>query len=93
MLSAMNGDATTWDGLSQLAFASDWEPEAAIDWSRPVQRLERPGGGADSHDETVPGSPGTSEFGHFREVLRLAWAALIACRTAILGLRRALTSG
>ena len=28
--------AMTWDGLSRIAFASDWDPEAAIDWSRPV---------------------------------------------------------
>jgi P-aminobenzoate N-oxygenase AurF len=30
-------DATTWDGLSRLAFAADWDPERAIDWSRPVE--------------------------------------------------------
>jgi hypothetical protein len=29
--------ATTWDGLSRLAFAADWDPEAAIDWSRPIE--------------------------------------------------------
>jgi hypothetical protein len=30
-------DATTWDGLSRLAFATDWDPESAIDWTRPVE--------------------------------------------------------
>jgi para-aminobenzoate N-oxygenase AurF len=34
---AERADATTWDGLSRLAFASDWDPEAAIDWSRPIE--------------------------------------------------------
>ncbi|HEX7488833.1 MAG TPA: diiron oxygenase [Anaeromyxobacteraceae bacterium] len=34
---ASRPDATTWDGLSRLAFATDWDPETAIDWSRPVE--------------------------------------------------------
>jgi hypothetical protein len=34
--SADRADATSWDGLSRLAFATDWDPETAIDWSRPV---------------------------------------------------------
>ncbi len=29
-------DATTWDGLSRIAFATDWDPDRAIDWSSPV---------------------------------------------------------
>ncbi|MCY1022514.1 ferritin-like domain-containing protein [Pyxidicoccus sp. MSG2] len=29
--------AKTWDGLSRLAFATDWNPETAIDWSRPIE--------------------------------------------------------
>jgi P-aminobenzoate N-oxygenase AurF len=35
--SAGRADATSWDGLSRLAFATDWDPETAIDWSRPVE--------------------------------------------------------
>ncbi len=34
---ADRADATTWDGLSRLAFAADWDPETTIDWSRPVE--------------------------------------------------------
>ncbi|RKG78930.1 ferritin-like domain-containing protein [Corallococcus exercitus] len=30
--------AKTWDGLSRMAFAADWNPETAIDWSRPIER-------------------------------------------------------
>jgi hypothetical protein len=30
-------NAKTWDGLSRLAFATDWNPETAIDWSRPIE--------------------------------------------------------
>ena len=37
MALAERADATTWDGLSRLAFAADWDPEAAIDWSRPIE--------------------------------------------------------
>lgn len=33
----VRADATTWDGLSRLAFAASWDPETAIDWTRPVQ--------------------------------------------------------
>lgn len=29
-------DATTWDGLSRLAFAASWDPDTSIDWRRPV---------------------------------------------------------
>lgn len=29
--------AKTWDGLSRAAFATDWNPETAIDWSRPIE--------------------------------------------------------
>jgi hypothetical protein len=32
-----HANATTWDGLSRLAFAADWDPETAIDWSRPIE--------------------------------------------------------
>ena len=35
--SAGRAHATTWDGLSRLAFATDWDPETAIDWGRPVE--------------------------------------------------------
>lgn len=35
--SSGRADATSWDGLSRLAFATDWDPETAIDWSRPVE--------------------------------------------------------
>ena len=29
--------AKTWDGLSRMAFAANWDPEAAIDWSKPIE--------------------------------------------------------
>jgi len=37
MALAERADATTWDGLSRLAFAADWDPEAVIDWSGPIE--------------------------------------------------------
>jgi hypothetical protein len=30
-------NAKTWDGLSRMAFAADWNPETAIDWNRPIK--------------------------------------------------------
>ncbi len=30
-------NAKTWDGLSRMAFAADWNPETAIDWSHPIE--------------------------------------------------------
>jgi hypothetical protein len=27
----------TWDGLSRMAFAANWDPEGAIDWNRPIE--------------------------------------------------------
>lgn len=29
--------AKTWEGLSRMAFAANWDPETAIDWSRPIE--------------------------------------------------------
>ena len=29
--------ATTWDGLSRMAFAANWDPENAIDWNQPIE--------------------------------------------------------
>jgi hypothetical protein len=29
--------AKTWDGLSRMAFAANWDPEAAINWDRPIE--------------------------------------------------------
>ncbi len=30
-------NAKTWDGLSRMAFAANWDPEGAIDWSQPIE--------------------------------------------------------
>ncbi len=30
-------DAKSWDGLSRMAFAANWDPEKAIDWNRPIE--------------------------------------------------------
>jgi len=30
-------NAKTWDGLSRMAFAADWNPETAIDWNHPIE--------------------------------------------------------
>src|ERR1700733_12247897 len=30
-------NAKTWDGLSRMAFAANWDPEGAIDWSKPIE--------------------------------------------------------
>ncbi len=30
-------NAKTWDGLSRMAFAADWNPESAIDWNHPIE--------------------------------------------------------
>jgi hypothetical protein len=29
--------ANTWDGLSRMAFAANWDPESAIDWNRSIE--------------------------------------------------------
>jgi P-aminobenzoate N-oxygenase AurF len=29
--------AKTWDGLSRMAFAANWDPEGAINWSLPIE--------------------------------------------------------
>jgi hypothetical protein len=29
--------AKTWDGLSRMAFAANWDPEGAIDWNQPIE--------------------------------------------------------
>ncbi len=29
-------NAKTWEGLSRMAFASNWDPDKAIDWDRPI---------------------------------------------------------
>ncbi len=29
--------AKTWDGLSRMAFAANWDPEAAINWNLPIE--------------------------------------------------------
>ncbi|GEJ58972.1 ferritin-like domain-containing protein [Anaeromyxobacter diazotrophicus] len=44
MTAPPDADATSWDGLSRLAFATDWDPERAVDWSRPIA----PGAARDS---------------------------------------------
>ena len=33
-------DGRTWDGLARAAFATDWDPERAIDWARPLARAD-----------------------------------------------------
>lgn len=30
-------NAKTWDGLSRMAFAANWDPESAIDWSQTIE--------------------------------------------------------
>ncbi len=30
-------NAKTWDGLSRMAFAANWDPENAIDWNQPIE--------------------------------------------------------
>ncbi len=30
-------NAKSWDGLSRMAFAANWDPEADIDWNRPIE--------------------------------------------------------
>ncbi len=30
-------NAKTWDGLSRMAFAANWDPEGAIDWNQPIE--------------------------------------------------------
>ncbi len=30
-------NAKTWDGLSRMAFAADWNPDTAIDWNHPIE--------------------------------------------------------
>ncbi len=30
-------NAKTWDGLSRMAFAANWDPESAIDWSQSIE--------------------------------------------------------
>jgi hypothetical protein len=30
-------NARTWDGLSRMAFAANWDPEKDIDWDRPIE--------------------------------------------------------
>jgi len=29
--------AKTWDGLSRMAFAANWDPEGSIDWNQPIE--------------------------------------------------------
>lgn len=29
--------ANTWDGLSRMAFAANWDPEGAINWNQPIE--------------------------------------------------------
>lgn len=29
--------ARTWEGLSRMAFAANWDPEKSIDWGRPIE--------------------------------------------------------
>src|SRR5690242_10734865 len=29
--------AKTWDGLSRMAFAANWDPETAINWNQPIE--------------------------------------------------------
>jgi hypothetical protein len=29
--------AKTWDGLSRMAFAADWNPETAVNWNQPIE--------------------------------------------------------
>jgi hypothetical protein len=29
--------AKTWDGLSRMAFAANWDPDTAINWDRPIE--------------------------------------------------------
>jgi hypothetical protein len=33
-------DGGSWDGLARAAFATDWDPESAIDWERPLARAD-----------------------------------------------------
>ncbi len=30
-------NAKTWDGLSRMAFAANWDPEGAINWNQPIE--------------------------------------------------------
>ncbi|HVZ81246.1 MAG TPA: ferritin-like domain-containing protein [bacterium] len=30
-------NAKTWDGLSRMAFAANWDPETAINWNQPIE--------------------------------------------------------
>lgn len=30
-------NAKTWDGLSRMAFAANWDPEGSIDWNQPIE--------------------------------------------------------
>jgi hypothetical protein len=30
-------NAKTWDGLSRMAFAANWDPEGDIDWNKPIE--------------------------------------------------------
>ena len=30
-------NARTWDGLSRMAFAANWDPEKDIDWNKPIE--------------------------------------------------------
>ncbi len=30
-------NARTWDGLSRMAFAANWDPERDIDWNKPIE--------------------------------------------------------
>jgi hypothetical protein len=29
--------ANTWEGLSRMAFAANWDPDKAVDWGRPIE--------------------------------------------------------